>query len=172
MTAMQCIEFLNYPISEQPSDLQWGFRIDGTDLRVYAAEATRGLWRQESEDEGPEEEERFLLAQHGGLGLSEIDDPVRHFLGDPVPEFADPSTGTTPVLGCSCGLWGCWPLLTVITTTPETVTWSSFRQPFRKEWGELAMGPYVFARPAYEAALAEPVRLAADPLRTLGEKKR
>lgn len=31
------------------------------------------------------------------------------------------------------------------------------------------MGPYVFARPAYEAALAKPVVLSADPLRTLGE---
>lgn len=35
--------------------------------------------------------------------------------------------------------------------------------------GELPMGPYVFARPAYEAALAKPVVLSADPLRTLGE---
>ncbi|GAB1339722.1 hypothetical protein ACE1SV_63120 [Streptomyces sp. E-15] len=30
------------------SDLQWGFRIDGTDLRVHAAEATRDLWRAEA----------------------------------------------------------------------------------------------------------------------------
>ncbi|WP_172386927.1 hypothetical protein [Streptomyces sp. MNP-20] len=166
---MQRIEFLNYPIGEQRSDLQWGCRIDGTDLRVYAADATRDLWSQEREDEGSAEQERFLLGQHGGLTLSEVGDAVRHFLGDPAPEFADPSTGSTPVLGCSCGVWGCWPLLTIITTTPETVTWSSFRQPFRKEWGELAMGPYVFARPAYEAALAEPTRLATDPLRTPGE---
>ncbi|MGW3510813.1 hypothetical protein [Streptomyces sp. NPDC000994] len=166
---MQRIEFLNYPIGEQLSDLQWGFRIDGTDLRVYAADATRDLWRLEHEDEDLAEEERFLLSQHGGLTLSEVGDCARHFLGDPAPEFVDPSTGTTPVLGCTCGLWGCWPLLTIITPTPETVTWSSFQQPYRKGWGELAMGPYVFARPAYEAALAKPVSLATDPLRTLGE---
>jgi hypothetical protein len=164
---MHCIEFLNYPVGGQLSDLRWGLRIDGTDLRVYAAAATRDLWRREREDKGPTEEQRFLLDQHDGLHLSEVGDPVRHFLGDPAPEFADPSTGTTPLLGCSCGLWGCWPLLATITTTPETVTWSSFRQPFRKKWGELAMGPYTFARPAYETALAEPVRLAADPPRTL-----
>lgn len=161
---MQHIEFLTYPIAERPSALLWGFRIGGTDLRVYAADATRDLWHQEHEEETPSEQERFLLGQHDGLPLSEVCDPVRHFLGDPAPEFADPSTGTTPVLGCSCGIWGCWPLLAVITTTPTTVTWSSFRQPFRKEWGELSMGPYVFARPAYEAALAKPVRLAEDPL--------
>ncbi|MEV6791689.1 hypothetical protein AB0M87_06755 [Streptomyces sp. NPDC051320] len=165
---MQRIEFLNYPSGESPSELQWGFRIDGTDLRVYAADATRALWRLEREDEGAAEEERFLLAQHDGLTLSEVGDPARHFLGDPAPQFADPPTGTTPVLGCSCGLWGCWPLHTVISATSETVTWSSFRQPFRKEWGELALGPYHFPRPAYEAALAQPTRLAADPLRTLG----
>ncbi len=101
---------------------------------------------------------------HAGHRTGEIADAGRHFLGDPAPEFADPTTGSTPVLGCSCGLWGCWPLRTVITVTPEAVTWSSFRQPFRKEWGELPMGPYVFDRPAYETALAEPLRLTEDPL--------
>ncbi|WP_331769768.1 hypothetical protein OG948_39240 (plasmid) [Embleya sp. NBC_00888] len=134
---------------------------------MYAADATRDLWRREREDRGPAEEQRFLRAQHDDLHLSEVGDPVRHFLGAPAPEFADPVTGTTPLLGCSCGHWSCRPLLTIITTTPETITWSSFRQPFRKKWGELAMGLYVFARPAYETALAEPVHLTADPLRTL-----
>ncbi|MDC0767997.1 hypothetical protein [Streptomyces sp. HD] len=161
---MHQIEFLNHPMSECSSDLQWGIRIDGKDLRVYAADATRDFWRQEHEEESLEEQERFLLLQHAGLAVSEVGDPMHHFLGDPAPEFGDPSAGTTPVLGCSCGVWGCWPLLTVIATTSEDVTWSAFRQPFRKEWGELSMGPYVFARPAYEAALARPVRLAEDPL--------
>ncbi|MFH8384724.1 NUDIX domain-containing protein [Kitasatospora sp. NPDC018058] len=82
---------------------------------------------------------------------------------------ADAYAGTTPVLGCSCGIWGCWPLLTVITTTAETVTWSSFRQPFREEWGELPMGPYVIARSAYAAAVTEPVHLVEDPLGLHGE---
>lgn len=54
--------------------------------------------------------------------------------------------------------------MAVITATATAVTWSSFRQPFRKQWGELSLGPYVFARSAYEAALAKPVRLAEDPL--------
>ncbi|MEW2393382.1 hypothetical protein AB0933_33985 [Streptomyces venezuelae] len=165
MTAMQRIEFLNYPIGGEVPIHQWGYRIDGTDLRVYAADATRDLWRREREEKDPAAEERFLLDQHDGLMLDEVGDPVRHFLGDPAPEFADPSAGTTPVLGCSCGVWACWPLRTTITTTPDTVTWSAFRQPFRKKWGELPMGPYVFARPAYEAALAAPVQLTADPLR-------
>ncbi len=169
MMTMQRIEFLTYPASGQLPGLLWGIRIDGTDLRTYTADATRDLWRQEHEEESPAENELFLLHQHGGLSLREAGEPVRHFLGDPAPEFADPSTGTTPVLGCSCGIWGCWPLLTIITTTPDTVTWSSFRQPFRKEWGELPMGPYTFDRAAYEAALADPARLAEDPLESNSE---
>ncbi|GAA3795808.1 hypothetical protein ACFS5L_33200 [Streptomyces phyllanthi] len=161
---MNSIEFLHYPRPEGAGDLLWGFRIDGADLRVHAAHATRALWRRECEVESPEEEGRFLRAQHDGLGTDEVGDPVRHFLGDPAPEFAGSVRGAVPVLGCSCGLWGCWPLRTLITVTPAAVTWSSFRQPYREQWGELPMGPYVFTRTLYEAALAEPVLLAEDPL--------
>lgn len=165
MMTMQRIEFLNYPVSERLPDPVWGIRIDNTDLRVHAADATRDLWRQEHPDTSPSDRERFLLNQYDGLLHREIGDPGRHFLGAPAPEFAaGSSAGATPVLGCPCGVWECWPLLTVITVSPETVTWSSFRQPFRKEWGELPMGPYTFTRSAYEAALAEPTRLTNDPL--------
>ncbi|WP_330286552.1 hypothetical protein [Streptomyces sp. NBC_00576] len=45
----------------------------------------------------------------------------------------------------------------IVTATPATVTWLSFPQPFRKGWGELRLGPYVFACPAYEAALSAPL---------------
>ncbi|WP_030678128.1 hypothetical protein [Streptomyces rimosus] len=169
---MQHIEFLSYPQSEQQPDVLWGIRIDGTDLRVHVADATRELWRKERVARNPAEEERFLLLQHDGLLDWQIEDAGRHFLGTPIPAFAWSLPGSTAVLGCSCGEWGCWPLRTVITATPETVTWSSFRQPFRDEWGELPMGPYVFARPAYDAALAEPVRCAEDPLVLPGETAR
>ncbi|MFJ8743178.1 hypothetical protein ACIRL2_27835 [Embleya sp. NPDC127516] len=87
---MHSIEFLNYPIGEQPSALRWGFRIDGTDLRAYAADATHDLWRRERLGKGPAEEQRFLRAQHEGLHLSEVGDPVRHFLGDPAPNSPTP----------------------------------------------------------------------------------
>ncbi|MFC9848412.1 hypothetical protein ACFWFF_08395 [Streptomyces sp. NPDC060223] len=161
---MQRVEFLNYPASEQPAHLLWGIRIDGTDLRVHTADATRELWRPELEDETEAEQAHFLLRQHDGLYVSEVSDPVRHFLGAPAAEFVGFGAETTPVLGCFCGLWGCWCLLTVITSAPDIVTWFPFRQPDREQWGELPMGPYVFARPAYEAALAAPTRLSEDPL--------
>lgn len=167
MAAMPRIEFLNHPDAGRPTDVVWGVLVDGVDLRVHTADATRDLWRSEADEDDPAEEERFLREQHGGLSTLELDDPVRHFLGEPAPDFAGPDAapGTTPVLGCSCGIWGCWPLLAVITATPGTVTWSSFRQPFRTHWGELPLGPWTFARPAYEAALAAPARLPEDPLR-------
>jgi hypothetical protein len=93
---MHHIEFLAYPTSASPTDLQWGIRIDGTDLRVYAADATRDFWRQEHEEDSLEERERFLLLQHDGLAVSEVGDPVRHFLGDPAPDFAAASGAAGP----------------------------------------------------------------------------
>ncbi|MGI5289764.1 hypothetical protein ACQEVF_41385 [Nonomuraea polychroma] len=35
----------------------------------------------------------------------------------------------TPVLGCECGEWGCWPLMARITATVDLVIWDSFEQP-------------------------------------------
>ncbi|MGW6872201.1 hypothetical protein ACWGHA_07675 [Streptomyces xanthophaeus] len=80
-------------------------------------------------------------------------------------------TGSTVVLGCTCGVWECWPLFARIAATPEAVTWSGFRQPHRRAWGELAMGPYVFPRPAYEDALANAVHHAEDPFTALPPPK-
>ncbi|MFB6822408.1 hypothetical protein ACFCXA_12540 [Streptomyces virginiae] len=61
----------------------------------------------------------------------------------------------------------CWPLLATVRATESEVTWSGFHQIHRPQWGELPLGPYVFSRPAYEAALAAPVPLAQDPLAPL-----
>ncbi|WP_442816101.1 DUF2199 domain-containing protein [Streptomyces sp. NBC_01233] len=94
-------------------------------------------------------------------------DPLRHFLGDADPDLRHTPTDATAVLGCSCGIWDCRRLFTRITPTPQTVTWSVFRQPHRPAWGDLAMGPYVFPRPVYEEALTHVVHLAEDPLTAL-----
>jgi hypothetical protein len=59
----------------------------------------------------------------------------------------------TPLLGCSCGEWGCWPFLTSITVTATTVTWESFEQPFRPNRDYSSLGPFRFSRGQYEAAL-------------------
>jgi len=59
----------------------------------------------------------------------------------------------TPVLGCECGEWGCWPLMSSITVTAELVTWDSFEQPHRKTRDYAAFGPFRFDRHQYDDAL-------------------
>ena len=154
MAAVNRIEFFHYVPGD--SLRRWGIRVDGTDLRERAARATRDLWRPELEDqfEEPERESAELVwGQHAGLDVEDF--PHTAFLGAAEP---------VPVLGCTCGIWQCWPLQARIAVTSTTVTWSSFRQPFREEWGELPIGPFTFAREAYEAALSAPAALPEDPL--------
>ncbi|MBB6439271.1 SAM-dependent methyltransferase [Streptomyces candidus] len=147
---MHRIEFFTYPSNAPATGSPLvGIRVDGTDLRTYTADATFGLRLREREAEEGDgddaEDPDFARPQHNGLPLEELGDLARHFHGDPLAEFAD--MGATPVLGCPCGVWACWPLLAVISLAPDTVTWSGFRQPYREEWGELPMGPYVFPAP-------------------------
>jgi hypothetical protein len=159
------IEFFHYPWVENPSSLVWGIRVDGRDLRAHVGEATYPLWRAELagefEDEAEDEKETAeqVRNQHDGLGVPDFADRPGHFLtaGD-----------TVPLLGCPCGIWQCWPLMTRVAVTPTTVTWSSFRQPYREEWGELAIGPFTFERGAYEAAVARPAVVTGDPWRATG----
>lgn len=61
--------------------------------------------------------------------------------------------GRVPLLGCSCGEWGCWPLLSKIMCDEGHVRWSSFRQPHRPNRDYGGFGPFVFARSDYLAAL-------------------
>jgi hypothetical protein len=165
MVSMQHIEFFTYT-----SARLWGIRVDGADLRVHAADAVRPLWLQEESayERTPEDTEDFLFHQYSGISESDLGDPVLHFLGEAAPELRNTRTDTTAVLGCShCGTWECWPLLTRITATLDTVTWSAFRQPHRPAWGDLAIWPFVFLRPAYDNALTNVVHLADDPFTAL-----
>ena len=151
---MNAIEFFHY-VPGGPLR-RWGIRVDGTDLRARAAWATRELWGPELVEqlEEPEREvPEFLWHQHAGRDVEDF--PASSFLTE---------AAAAPVLGCSCGVWECWPLEARIALTPTTVTWSSFRQPFRKQWGDLPIGPFVFDRDAYETALHAPPVLPHDPL--------
>ncbi|WP_051844930.1 hypothetical protein [Streptomyces sp. NRRL S-813] len=71
--------------------------------------------------------------------------------------FHGRSTGAmgpkTPVLGCECGEWGCWPLMASITVTPDHVTWDSFEQPHRNTRDYSGFGPFHFDRHQYEDAV-------------------
>ncbi|MFE9018014.1 hypothetical protein ACFYNL_05450 [Streptomyces sp. NPDC007808] len=72
-----------------------------------------------------------------------------HFLGR-----STKATGLkTPVLGCECGEWGCWPLMACITATADRVIWDAFGQPHRKTRDCMAFGPFQFDRHQYDDAL-------------------
>ncbi|MFF3791990.1 hypothetical protein ACFYXW_18390 [Streptomyces sp. NPDC001981] len=59
----------------------------------------------------------------------------------------------TPLLGCECGEWGCWPLMAHITVTVDLVTWDSFEQPHRTTRDYTAFGPFHFDRHRYDDAV-------------------
>ncbi|WP_387971248.1 hypothetical protein [Glycomyces rhizosphaerae] len=87
-------------------------------------------------------------------GLAAGDDilwPSRHFLGEPsLSNFDD---GDTVLLGCTCGDWGCWPLVADVAVTETAVSWSRFRNGHRGNWDLKELGLFVFDRAQYEAAL-------------------
>lgn len=74
------------------------------------------------------------------------------FLGGGMSFFGD---GDTCLLGCRCGDVRCWPLTAHVELTKATVTWRDFRTGHRA-WDLSRLGPFVFARNAYERALADP----------------
>ncbi|MGC4115157.1 MAG: hypothetical protein QM765_11220 [Myxococcales bacterium] len=63
----------------------------------------------------------------------------------------DPRNTKSLVLSCTCGVTECWFLLVSITVHPDRVEWSDFCQ-FHRDW-HYDLGPFVFERKAYEAAL-------------------
>jgi hypothetical protein len=74
---------------------------------------------------------------------------LHHFLGRSTNAMGP----KTPVLGCDCGVWDCWPLMARITATADFVTWDSFEQPHRTTRDCTAFGPFHFDRPRYDDAL-------------------
>jgi hypothetical protein len=166
------IRFFVYPAHDDhspPGQEVLGAAIDGVDLRRLVADATEPLWRAEGDPEGVDD--GFVLFQHEGLPRADVGWPSRHFLGDVADHYGGHDDGEVPLLGCACGIWGCWPMLARIVVAAATVTWADFRQPFRSGWGILPIGPLAFDRTAYEASLAHPRELMADPLRMKGSRR-
>jgi len=56
----------------------------------------------------------------------------QYYLGSAEAYWGD-DKNKTMVLGCSCGIGGCWPLLCKITIDGNKVIWSDFEQPHRDE---------------------------------------
>jgi hypothetical protein len=69
------------------------------------------------------------------------------------PECSWFNDGDTVLMGCTCGEWGCWPLTVQIEIGPEAVTWHRLRTGHRT-WDLNTLGPFVFDRAEYEAAVS------------------
>lgn len=82
--------------------------------------------------------------------------PCRNLLDEP-EEFAfiiesdHIHFGKSTLLGCTCGIEGCWFIVAKITLTPTTVIWSNFAQ-FHFDY-EYDLRPFVFEREQYEREL-------------------
>jgi hypothetical protein len=75
-------------------------------------------------------------------------------MGDHFPGRSAGAMGPkTPVTGCACGNWGCWPLMTRITVTADLVIWDFFEHPHRAKRNYVAFGPFQFGRRHYDNAL-------------------
>ncbi|MFC7725421.1 hypothetical protein ACFQW6_09900 [Nocardioides sp. GCM10028917] len=95
-----------------------------------------------------------LAGDYEPLFLDDIASDRKHFLGEPMAAwFGD---GDTVLMGCGCGTWGCWPLTARVKVDASHVRWHDFRNGHR-DWNLGALGPFVFDRQQYEAALV-PVR--------------
>ena len=172
------VKFFTYPAQAHGLGAgmrHWGIRVNGDDLRLIAAEATRDFWLAQSSRDGSENSDeymtQFVLAQYGSLWTTVLGPPSRMLFGEMKEGQRWTEglwVGRTPLLGCGgCVGWECWPLLAAIGVDDRVVTWSTFVQPRRERWGELEIGPYTFDRAVYEAAMAEPDTLDADPVAAL-----
>ena len=95
-----------------------------------------------------------LAGGYVGLPPGEVLLPARRMFGEPATYYDGDHPGRIAVLGYGCGDVGCWPLLARITPLQGSVVWSDFSQPHRPDWRYDGLGPLVFDRARYTAALA------------------
>jgi len=63
------------------------------------------------------------------------------------------------VLGCSCGIASCGPLVARIVNAGDTIVWDQFRRPHKGGREYVGFGPYIFDLRQYEKALEKLVEL-------------
>jgi hypothetical protein len=125
--------------------------IDGRDL----VELVREVELPFADAEGHSD----LAGKYAGLPPTDVSPPSRHLFGNPRPEYD--YDGRTQILGCECGVLGCWPLICRITVGPSSISWSEFEQPHRsgsgkpQRWEYDLLGPFRFDRKQYEQAIMD-----------------
>ena len=82
--------------------------VNGRNLKEVIREIERPFAAQEGKPE--------LAGDYDGLPPEDVFLPSRRFLGERERHYDfDYSRGEIPVLGCRCGVVGCWPLLVEIS---------------------------------------------------------
>src|SRR5262249_2980377 len=118
--------------------------VNGEDL----IDLVRNVERPFAEADG----QPSLAGSYRGLPSGAALPPSEHLLGNPHPDLT--SGEKAYVLGCTCGIAGCWPLLVRIQIHRDTVSWSDFEHGFRSpRWRYEGLGPFTFDRAQYESAL-------------------
>lgn len=146
---MNRIEFVVEAADAPGGEPRLAILIDGVRLQ----ELVRSIERRFAlaEVHGDEDEAPPAGGYAGPASLDGVFWPSRHYLGEPELSYRD--DGDTVLLGCPCGLWGCWPLSARVEVTETSVTWSGFFNGARKSWDLTELGPFVFDRRQYEASL-------------------
>ncbi|MCB9705538.1 MAG: hypothetical protein H6711_26955 [Myxococcales bacterium] len=140
-----------------------GLEINGRDLIAWVRDAERPhadaeLAARRAEGEALADDVE-LAGDYLGLGPAHYRLPSGALLGPspwPADAFAipedDPRRRKSTLLGCTCGITECWFLMATITDLGDAIIWSDFEQ-FHRDW-IYDLGPFVFARDAYLAAIA------------------
>jgi hypothetical protein len=127
-------------------------RVNGTELLELVAEEERPF----AEAEGHPD----LAGAYAGIPASDAFLPSHHLLGRPEPLLSDlvrsGKVSKAALLMCECGESGCWPFCARVEVDADVVRWMEFEQPHRPAWRYEGLGPFVFDRSQYEAALARP----------------
>lgn len=143
---------------DEPTD-EVDILINGGDLRNLVREVELPF--------AAEEGSPHLAGGYTGLPPEAVFLPSRRLLGEPSERYDDDEERIS-LLGCGCGVVGCWPLMARISLDADTVTWSDFAQPHRSEdmlfvmgkrglvvWRYEGFGPFVFERDKYVAELGK-----------------
>lgn len=135
------MDIVRFSVASETSGIE--IEINGQRLEEFARVAELPLASSDGEPD--------LAGMYAPFGASGLwPDIAPHFMGSPTASWFN--DGDTVLIGCECGEWGCWPLTADIVINRSEVTWSHFRQGHR-DWDLSGLGPFVFERAQYEAAL-------------------
>lgn len=138
---------------------------DEVDIFVNG-ENLRDLARRVESPFATEEGDPRRAGGYAGLPPEAVFAPSERLLGKPSAPYDDDEEKVS-LLGCGCGVVGCWPLMARISLEGEVVKWSGFEQPHRSGealfftdqrvvvWRYGGLGPFMFERRRYLAELAK-----------------